>query len=160
LKTEAEKKRKQRERAKRGSRVLLGLEIIDWDAWLEILRADGLLHGADTLGAVRLATERYVWEECRAYRREQAQEQLSQVGTPITGLIDRETESRPDQLIKAKDLKRPSPNNINPATYQSKQQAEADGFDQGDWYDEKDDGMDPMVANALVEEGGYQVDED
>jgi hypothetical protein len=74
LKTEAEKKRNQRERAKRGSRVLLGLEIVDWDAWLEILRADGLLHEADTLGAVRLATERYVWEECRAYRREQAQE--------------------------------------------------------------------------------------
>jgi hypothetical protein len=164
LKTEAEKKRKQRERAKRGSRVLLGLEIIDWDAWLEILKTEGLLHGTHSLGAVRLATERYVWEECRAYRREQAQERLSQVRAPITGLIDRETESRPDQLIKAKDLKQPRSDNANPAICQSiraKQQAEADGFDQGDWHDEadEDDGMDSLVANALLEEGGYQVED-
>jgi hypothetical protein len=132
------RKEAQRERAKRGSRVLLGLEIIDWDAWLEILRVDGLLHGADTLGAVRVATERYVWEECRAYRREQAQERR---------------------------FKRPRPDNANPVIYESiraKQQTEADGLNQGDWYDEADvdDGMDPMLANSLVEEGGYQVEED
>ena len=104
----AEKKRKQRDRAKRGSRAI-PVEIMDWGAWIEILRYDSLLHGADTPGAVRLATEAFIWDLCRDYRREKAKEQLSEIRSPITGLIDREMEPIGGcRLIKAKDVRRPN----------------------------------------------------
>jgi hypothetical protein len=152
---EAEKKRKQRERAKCGRCVLSGVEIIERDTWIEILRENGILHGVATLGAVRLATERYIWDECRAYKRDKAQQQLNQLHAPVTGLLDRETGSvQAWRLIKAKKAKRPGPD-------QAEQDAEARGFDgEAEFFDEGEleEGMDP--SDAILLEGGYEVVDD
>ncbi|HMK23807.1 MAG TPA: hypothetical protein VK466_15855 [Terriglobales bacterium] len=78
------------------------VELIDRDAWVEILREEGLLRGVFADSAVRGATEAFIWDMCRDYRREKAQAELSKMRAPITGLIDRETESRGPTLIKAK----------------------------------------------------------
>ena len=101
MRSEAEKKRRQRERRARGSRIVM-VELIDRDTWVEILREEGLLHGVHADSAVRTATEVFIWDMCRNYRREKAQAELSEIQVPIIGLIDRETESREPTLIKAK----------------------------------------------------------
>jgi hypothetical protein len=77
--TEAEKKRRQRERAKRGSRII-SVEIVDWGAWCEVLREGNFLHGGiETEGSVRGATEVFIWNLCRNYRHAQAHEELKNV---------------------------------------------------------------------------------
>ena len=78
MRSEAEKKRLQRERRARGSRVVM-VELVDRDAWVEILREEGLLRGVYADSAIRSATEAFIWEMCREYRREKAQAELSKI---------------------------------------------------------------------------------
>jgi hypothetical protein len=104
--TEAEKKRRQRERAKRGSRVI-SVEIMDWEAWCEILIDDSWLMGSVTNERlVGDATRNFLWKLCKDHQQQKAEQQLAEIRIPIIGLIDRET--GPYQqwgLIKAKDVR-------------------------------------------------------
>ena len=93
--TEAEKKRRQRDRAKRGGRVLQTVEIMDWDAWGEILREGGWLLGSvvnDRL--VRDATRNFIWKLCKDHQKEKAERQLAEIQSPVTGLIEIERQGR------------------------------------------------------------------
>ena len=142
--TEAEKKRRQRERAKRGGRILQTVEIMDWDAWGEILREGGWLLGSvvnDRL--VRDATRNFIWKLCKDYQREKADRQLAEFRVPVTGAIDRETGPYLEwRVLKPKDLQRTV--EIDPETYARMVAAD-------------DDVADPVVDAAMIKEGGFQI---
>ena len=90
--TEAERKRRQRERAKRGSKAIR-VEIMDWEAWSEILSADGLLMGSVVNERViGEATGAFIWKLCRDHQQQTAERQLADIQPSVTGLIDRETD--------------------------------------------------------------------
>jgi hypothetical protein len=142
----AEQKRRQRDRAKRGSRVI-SVEIVDWDAWCDYLRASHWLQGGvETDGTVRGATEAFIWDICRDYRQEQASEQLRLVRSPITGLIDREIGPlESSRLIKTKRVKRPGSETFAPDV----------NFELLEHLD--DEGLDRTEAEGTVAEGGFQI---
>ena len=138
--TEAEKKRRQRERAKRGGRVLQTVEIMDWEAWGEILRDGGWLLGSVVNHRlVRDATRNFIWKLCKDHQKEKAERHLAEFRSPVTGLIDRETEPNQDwPLLKSKDLQRPI--EIGP-----------------DATAEVDNALDPRVVTDMIREGGFQI---
>ena len=85
------------------------------------------------------ATRSYIWNLCRQHNNEKATRQLAEFRSPVTGLIDRETEPNQDwPLLKPKHLQRPI--EIDP-----------------DATAEVDDALDPRVATALIREGGFQI---
>ena len=104
--TEAEKKRRQRQRAKRGSRVVR-VEIMDWEAWGEFLSDNHWLMGSATDHSVRDATRNYLWKVCSDHRKEKASQQLAEIRSPVNGLLDREIGPYEEwRLIKPKGLRR------------------------------------------------------
>jgi hypothetical protein len=148
VRDEKGKKRWQRERAKRGSRVL-PIEIMNVSAWCDILRDEGFLtvtHNHDR--AIRAATEAFIWDMCWDYRREKAEEQLAKI-SPVTrtGLIDRETGPYQEcRLIKAKNARPTQPDKLDPEAY----------FDLlAKQLDERDN-LDRLEVKGTVAEGGFQ----
>jgi hypothetical protein len=146
--TEAEKKRRQRDRAKRGSRVI-PIEIVDWGAWCDLLREANWLHGGiEAEGTVRTATEAFIWDMCRDYRQEQAEEQHNQIRSPITGLLAREIGPlESSRLIKNKHVSRSG----------------RETFDSDPYFDLHrldDDGPDQTEIEGTIAEGGYQIKEE
>ena len=134
------KKQRQRARSERGIRVLQSVEIMDWKAWEEILREGGWLFGSVVNDrSVGDATRSYIWNLCRQHNNEKATRQLAEFRSPVTGLIDRETEPNQDwPLVKPKHLQ--GPIEIDPDTTE-----------------EVDDALDHRVVTALIKEGGFQI---
>ncbi len=107
--TEAEKKRHQRQRAKRGGKVFL-IEIMDREAWEEFLREKGLVMGSFVPDRVLAdATGTFIWKLCRYHQQQKAERQLADIQPSVTGLIDRETNPHDGswRLFKSKDLREP-----------------------------------------------------
>jgi hypothetical protein len=134
------KKQRQRARSERGIRVLQSVEIVDWKAWEEILREGGWLFGSVVNDrSVGDATRSYIWNLCRQHNSKKATLQLAELRSPVTGLIDRETEPSQDwPLLESKDFQ--CPIEIDPGATA-----------------EVDDALDPRVATALIREGGFQI---
>ena len=116
------------------------VEIMDWKAWEEILREGGWLFGSVVNArSIGDATRSYIWNLCRQHNNEKATRQLAEFRSPITGLIDRETQPNQDwPLLKPKDLQ---------CAIEIDPEATA----------EVDDALDPRVATALIREGGFQI---
>jgi hypothetical protein len=124
LNSAAERQRRARERKRRGGKTV-NLEIRDWATWVEILREQGLLRGADSAGAVAAATTAYLFEECRTYQKEKAETELAGLRPAVVGLVSREApvsmsewkiiatkEGLPATVVKPKNVRQtvePSP---------------------------------------------------
>ena len=98
LSREAKRKREQRRRAKAGRKVIT-LEIMDWSAWCDLLQEDGRLKGSRDERAVRAATKARIWDECREYRREGANEEMKLLEKRRTGAIEREPAPEPKPIL-------------------------------------------------------------
>lgn len=142
--TEAEKKRRQRERGKRGSKVI-PVEIMDWEAWGEFLSAGGWLMGSITNDRlVGDATRNFLWKLCKDHQQQKAEQQLAEIRLPITGLIDRETGPYQEwRLLKPKD--RQIPVAIDPE------------IQVASLPERERDSTDPKVIADMLKERGFQI---
>jgi len=115
----AERKRRQRERERLGSRTI-NLEITDWQTWVEILREKELLRGADSPGAVAAATTKFIFKLCCDHRHDTAEAQLAELRPAVTGIMKREEPASMEEwrLYAAKDKTLPvkviKPKNVRP----------------------------------------------
>jgi hypothetical protein len=94
-------KRAERRRLAKSGRRTINVEVMDWDAWVEILKEEDCL-GKDvepTSEAVTAATVKFIWDDCRQYRKEIADEEMGLIQRVRTGLwnpeaLDAEFEER------------------------------------------------------------------
>jgi hypothetical protein len=109
LSPDAKRKRDQRRRAKAGRKIIM-VEVMDWGAWCDLLEKNGWLKGNRDDEAVRAATEASIWDECREYRRERANEEMKLFENRRTGAIEREpTPASKPIIIKAGGGSPPGP---------------------------------------------------
>src|SRR5262245_50615016 len=90
-KRDSEKRAERRRLAKAGRRKVL-IEVFDWDAWAAIMREEECLEdkAEATTEALTAATEKFIWEWCRQYNKDVADEQMGFIQRVRTGLYNPE----------------------------------------------------------------------